>query len=186
MLRIACLLLFVASFFQAPAQAQAPGGEPDDVADLAGVLVYGNTGSGRLNTTPGEEADVLQALGAVPVSSTRYRADVGGLPVTFDILRTELPGLYQLPTDLICSNAEVQVFRNRKCKETAPSKFTYCLPYGNGQYATYLQFPTRSCEADTSGGYCVEYTKAWGTRDIWSDSQCTIKVRQDVYKKYVC
>jgi len=185
LVRIALLAVLAALPFQVPAQAQPPD-QVDGFTDLAGLLTYDSSAKGRLHTTPSEETEVLQALGAVAVSSTRFRADVEGVPVTFDILRTDLPGLFMLSDEQICANSQVRVFRNRKCKETIPYQYGYCLPLGNGQFATYLQIPTRLCQPEPNAGYCVEYKRAWFTRDLWADDQCTIKVKQDVLSRFIC
>jgi hypothetical protein len=191
LVRIAVLALLAALPFQAAAQAQPPvGPAADDLADLAGLLVYDPVSlTGMLHVVPGEEQAVLEVLGASPIGpfeDRKYKVGDGKPPVIIGIAPDLDPTWWE---DLVNpDDDQVWIFRNRVCTENAPAQIQFCQPDGNGQFTTLVQLPNRECErtASSMGKYCFQNPRHWSTREVWKDDQCTILDRRDTEEKFTC
>jgi hypothetical protein len=191
-LRIALFGLLATPAFFGLAHAQPPAGPTaDDIADVAGILVYDRSSlTGMLHVLPGEGPKVLEVLSAYPIGPLedhKYKVNAGGPPVIVGIA----PDLdWTLGEDLVNpDDDQVWIFKNRMCTETAPLQAHFCQPNGSGQYTTLFQLPNRVCRRNnfSMGSYCYEnYRKNWSTLQVWKDEQCTILDHQETKEKYTC
>lgn len=161
----------VAGVCLTPLPVSAQTDDPDEIADLAGLVVADANNQGTLYTTPAEEADVLTALDAILIGPGLYEVELEGDLVQVQVTLTPLPALFLASDDVNPKPRQGKVFRNAQCVLRTPGITSACYPY-NYQWALSQSQPVFRCKRPGTG-YCVEKKKVIWTRFIYSNSGCT-------------
>lgn len=146
-------ILLAAGLTPAPAAAQTEPVETDRSADLAGVVEFDTaTRQGTLYTTQEDEAAVLSALSAVPLSGGLYDLPSNEGPVTVGV--DYFPFLWP---ELICGNERWRVYRHSRCVELEPARQGLCVYNLNtGYWERTEDRPLKKCSFGPINQYCVE------------------------------
>jgi len=174
---LAALVLLPASAALAQ-PSTSPTGVPDDVNDLAGLLVYDSSNSGSLYVNPSNQDGVINALGAKSTGTTdangsaQYQAMVDSTQVTFALVPVAVPAVFLPPPTLICQNRWVKVWINARCVQTAPARTSACIPLPQGTSVIATFAATTHCLAGPPNALCVEFWRPWAFLTYYGNNFC--------------